>query len=87
MDVDHSPAAEPPRQSPAARALLHALAFDPDETWLISIRRHRQPGVRVVDRQGQPLRFYTDKQLKALGEDASFVADYIQHIDSEGAGE
>lgn len=62
--------------------LLTALGYDPAAVWGRSVMGRTMPGVLVTHRDGngrdsgKAIRFYTRKQLRRLGRDGGFLAEW-----------
>jgi hypothetical protein len=64
---------------PADRALVNlliALGHDPTKILVQAVREGRKKGIRVLTRDGKPLRYYTLQQLGRLKKDKSFLMRY-----------
>lgn len=68
--------------NPSARGFLLALGHDPD-THQGFRTELPWPGLKVVDADGAPVRFYTERTLKKLQKDGSFSRDVARHMDRE----
>jgi hypothetical protein len=65
------------------KAIVNGLGFDP-ETHDIRGKEGQFPGALVFDREtGQAVRFFTVKQMDALGEDPMFLNGYAEIIEAE----
>lgn len=70
----------------SARGFLLALGHDPD-THQGFRTELPWPGLKVVDANGAPVRFYTERTLKKLQRDGSFGREVAAHMERENYAE